>query len=273
MLGKVIVHGADRESARRALVAALDDTAILGLTTNLGFLRGLAASDEFRDNAIDTAWLDRHPDAIRPEGAETAAVLAAWALANSQVQDATPFGNADGWRLAGPAALTPVELIVDGENTLFEVGADLVSRRAPSSTTEPAEWSVHPIASDSEVLRLEIDDRVHEASVRIGPHRVDVAHLGHTFSFPRPDPFGPGAAGAESDGTVVSPMPGTVLAVSAEVGRTVEEGDVLGVMEAMKMELSLKAPVAGTVATVGAAVGDQVALGAVLFVVEPEEQA
>ncbi|MGZ8737016.1 MAG: acetyl/propionyl/methylcrotonyl-CoA carboxylase subunit alpha [Nocardioides sp.] len=273
MLGKVIVHGSTREAARSSLVTALDDTAILGLTTNLGFLRGLAASDEFRDNAIDTAWLDSHPDAIRPEGSETAAVLAAWALANSQVQDTTPFGNADGWRLAGPPAQTPVELIVDGENTLFEVGSDVVSRRAPSSPSSTPQWSVHPIASDSEVLRLEIDDRVHEASVRMGPHRVDVAHLGHTFTFPRPDPFGPGAAGAESDGTVVSPMPGTVLAVSAEVGRTVEEGDVLGVMEAMKMELSLKAPVAGIVTTVGAAVGDQVALGAVLFVVEPEEQA
>jgi biotin carboxyl carrier protein len=63
-------------------------------------------------------------------------------------------------------------------------------------------------------------------------------------------------------------MPGTVLAVSAEVGMTVAEGDVLGVMEAMKMELSLKAPLAGTVTTVGAATGEQVALGAVLFVVE-----
>ena len=58
MLGKVIVHGATREDARRALVAALDDTAILGLTTNAGFLRALAASDEFRDATIDTAWLD-----------------------------------------------------------------------------------------------------------------------------------------------------------------------------------------------------------------------
>jgi acetyl/propionyl-CoA carboxylase alpha subunit len=136
-------------------------------------------------------------------------------------------------------------------------------------STSSATWVVHPIASDAEVLRVEVDDRVHEASVRIGPHRVDVAHLGHTFTFARPDPFGPDASVASSDGTVVAPMPGTVLAVSTEVGRTVEVGDVLGVMEAMKMELSLKAPVAGTVITVGAAAGDQVALGATLFVVEP----
>ncbi len=60
MLGKVITHGATREEARAALVTALDDTAILGLTTNTGFLRALVASDEFRDATIDTAWLDRH---------------------------------------------------------------------------------------------------------------------------------------------------------------------------------------------------------------------
>jgi biotin carboxyl carrier protein len=63
-------------------------------------------------------------------------------------------------------------------------------------------------------------------------------------------------------------MPGTVLAVSATEGQQVTGGDVLGVMEAMKMELSLTAPFDGTVTTVGVAAGDQVALGATLFVVE-----
>ena len=266
MLGKVIVHGSTREAARRALVTALDDTAILGLTTNLGFLRGLAASDAFRDCEIDTAWLDTHPDAIRPEGAQTAVVLAAWALASARHGDPTPpFGTADGWRLSGPAAPTTVELVVDGEQALFKVDP------AGSVIGRGRTWRVHPIASDAGVLRLEVDDLVHEAAVRITPHRVDVAHVGNTFSFERPDAFAPGAGLATSDGTVVAPMPGTVLSVAAAVGDMVQEGQVLGVMEAMKMELALKAPVAGTVTSVGAGTGDQVALGATLFVVEAEE--
>jgi len=264
MLGKVIVHGSTREAARRALITALDDTAILGLTTNLGFLRGLAASDAFRDNEIDTAYLDTHTDAIRPEGADTAAVLGAWALATSQDDDPHhPFGTADGWRLTGPASPTPVELIVDGGRTLFKVDP------AGSVTSGERAWRVHPIAADEGVLRLEVDDLVHEAAIRITPHRVDVAHIGNTFTFDRPDAFAPGSRGAASDGTMLAPMPGTVLSVSAKVGQVVEDGDVLGVMEAMKMELSLKAPTAGTVTTVGAGIGDQVALGATLFVVEP----
>ncbi len=266
MLGKVIVHGATREAARRTLVTALDDTAILGLTTNLGFLRGLAASDAFRDCEIDTAWLDTHPDAIRPRGLETASVLGAWALATSQdVDPSHPFGSADGWRLAGPAAPTPVELVVEGETVLFRVDP------AGSVSAGDRTWRVHPIASDPGVLRLEIDDLVHEGAVRIGRHRVDVAYVGNTFGFDLPDAFGPGGHHAGTDGTVLAPMPGTVLAVSAEEGRAVEEGEVLGVMEAMKMELSLKAPLAGIVTTVAAKAGDQVALGATLFVVEPQD--
>jgi acetyl-CoA/propionyl-CoA carboxylase, biotin carboxylase, biotin carboxyl carrier protein len=264
MLGKVIVHGPTREAARRALVTALDDSAILGLTTNLGFLRGLAASEAFADNQVDTAWLDRNPDAIRPHGVELAAVLGAWRLATSHGEDAGhPFGVGDGWRSAGPPAAVPVELLVDGTAQLFRVDP------AGSVSSPTRTWRVHPI-SDAEMLRVEVDDEVHEAAVRLGPHAVEVSYLGNTHTFGRPDAFGPGSGPAASDGSVTAPMPGTVLKVVATQGATVAAGDVLGLLEAMKMELSLTAPVDGTLTRVAVAPGDQVRLGATLFEVTPD---
>jgi 3-methylcrotonyl-CoA carboxylase alpha subunit/acetyl-CoA/propionyl-CoA carboxylase biotin carboxyl carrier protein len=234
MLGKVIVHGPDREAARRMLVAALDETAILGLTTNTGFLRGLAASDEFRDNAVDTAWLDAHPDAIGAPDRSVVAELAAHAVVAAVIQDSSdPFGAGDGWRLAGPAAPVHVEL----DDQVFLIGPE----------------------SGAPLLRA--------AAVQVDAHAVEVAFAGQRFHFVRPQ-AGDADQLATSDGMLVAPMPGTVLAVNVSVGDTVAQGEVLGVMEAMKMELALKAPLAGLVTAVGAAVGEQVPLKHTLFVVE-----
>ena len=107
MLGKVVAHGPDREAARRALVAALDDTAILGLTTNVGFLRILAASDEFRDATIDTAWLD-HATVAEPDD-DLARVYAAWtsvAVLTMTSGAPHPF-SPDGWRMGADPASGP----------------------------------------------------------------------------------------------------------------------------------------------------------------------
>ncbi|RNL62035.1 ATP-grasp domain-containing protein [Nocardioides marmoriginsengisoli] len=260
MLGKVIVHGPDREAARKLLIGALDGTAILGLTTNVGFLRGLAASPAFRDCAIDTAWLDRHPDEIAPVGSKVAAIFAAWAIADDEIgqQPGNPFGTADGWRLAGPAAPATILLVVDGEETRWSVSwKRIVGPYGESST--------RLIAREPDRLRIEIDGRIREAAVRVGPRSVDVVVLGNAFTFDRPDPFAPGAASQDSSGAVLAPMPGTVLAIDVAVGDRVEEGQRLGVIEAMKMELALKAPFAGTVVQVGAAVGGQVDLKQQLF--------
>jgi acetyl-CoA/propionyl-CoA carboxylase biotin carboxyl carrier protein len=258
MLGKVIVHGADRESARRALVAALDDTAVLGLTTNLGFLRALAAADEFRDATIDTAWLDRNT--VEAPSPDVALRFAAWAQAHGSEAGTGPFAG-DGWRDGGPPAPVVVELGLAGEDaSVLRVGGGDVDG-----------VPVQVIARDAELWRLEIAGRVHEAVVAVHGHGVEVVHQGQRHVFVRPDVYGDSGP-AVGDGTVLAPMPGTVLAVHVEDGGAVEEGQVLGVMEAMKMELALRAPFSGTVTHVGARVGDQVALGARLFHVEQEGQ-
>jgi acetyl-CoA/propionyl-CoA carboxylase, biotin carboxylase, biotin carboxyl carrier protein len=251
MLGKIVVHGPDREAARRALVAALDDTAILGLSTNVGFLRVIAAGDEFRDATIDTAWLDKadisEPDADLPR------IFAAWTHALVTTEswaEPHPF-QGDGWRLGA----RPAPVVVELDRPV------LVDREAGRVDDVP----VQQLLAERHIVVLSVDGRRLQAVVNVTPHWVEVVHQGHRRVFARPDVFADNLATV--DGTLTAPMPGTVLAVSATEGQQVTAGDVLGVMEAMKMELSVTAPFDGTVTTVGVAAGDQVALGATLFVV------
>jgi acetyl/propionyl-CoA carboxylase alpha subunit len=259
MLGKVIVHGPDRETARRALVDALDDTAVLGLTTNVGFLRTLAASTEFRDATIDTAWLDR--TTLEAPDDDVARVFAAWvqAMLAAEADPGHPF-RGDGWRLGGPSA--PI---------LVELDRPVVVHRGSDGTGLVDGVEVRQLSAEHHVAVLSIDGRWARAVVNAQTHTVEVVHQGQRHVFTRPDVFAePVVAGG--DGSVSAPMPGTVLSVAVTEGQVVDADDVLGILEAMKMELSLKAPVAGTVSTVGAAPGDRVALGATLFVVTPTSE-
>ncbi|QCX26166.1 ATP-grasp domain-containing protein [Nocardioides jishulii] len=243
MLGKVIAYGEDREAARAALLDALDDTVVLGLTTNTGFLRTLAARDEFRDATIDTAWLDRN--AVPAPDPATARGLAA-ALTVRHDED-SPF-RTDGWRTGAEPA--PVRVHLD----------EWVEVPAGVTTREPLRPQVKGLT------RVQLGDERALAVAR--RHEVELVHRGQRFVFAFADPFADTAAAA-GDGTLTAPMPGTVLEVTVAVGDRVVPDQTLGMMEAMKMELSLKAPFAGTVTEVGAAVGDLVTLGARLFVVEP----
>ena len=244
MLGKVIVHGPDRESARLALIDALDHTAIFGLTTNTGYLRALAASPEFAAGEVDTAWLDTHD--LTPPGDGVPRALAGVLLAEDLA--ARPRGpwQADGFRLGG----VPGPMIEHGRELSF------------------TGWSADSALTDG--VRLVSVLGTGDGYVRRAGASTEVVQQGHRFVLDAPDPFadrGPDAG----DGRLVAPMPGAVLAVNVAAGDVVAEGQTVGVLEAMKMELALKAPFAGTVAEVDAVVGKQVALGAVLFVIEPAE--
>ncbi len=129
--------------------------------------------------------------------------------------------------------------------------------------------SVQMVSAENHVLELVVDGHTERAVVNVQPDIVEVSYRGQRHVLTGPDRLADHVEAG--DGTITAPMPGTVLEVRVAAGERVAAGDVLGMMEAMKMELSLKAPFAGTVASVDAERGAQVALGARLFVVEPDE--
>ena len=257
MLGKIIASGLDRDTARRRLVEALDRTAILGLTTNVGFLRAVAAGDEFAAAAIDVAWLDR-VDLVAPSPTE-ARVVAAWLTADAarRADRGGPFG-ADGWRLAGPSAPMIVQL-----DELFTVDPGSGRVVGPDRT-----WSVAVESAGTHGTRLTLDGQETVVSLLEVGHRVEISHRGQRFVFARPDVFadhGPAAG----DGAVTSPMPSVVVEVRVTPGETVVVDQVLGIVEAMKMEVAVRAPFTGTVTDVLVRPGDRTRLGDPLFTVEP----
>ncbi|NRQ49082.1 acetyl/propionyl/methylcrotonyl-CoA carboxylase subunit alpha [Aeromicrobium stalagmiti] len=244
MLGKIVVSGTDREDARRRMVEALDDTGIFGVTTNLGFVRQLVASEAFAAGQVHTAWLDSDASAdllAAPSVPEAAARAAALLWARYVVVPADdPFGQVDGWRSgADPAAVRIVLVDETGHRWRFGLTAD------------------------------EIDDA--GALAIIDRDRITIAWEGQTWTLEVPDPMRGGhRRGAATDADLVAPMPGTVLRVDVAEGDRVTLGQQLGVVEAMKMELALTAPYDGVVSHVGAATGDQVPIKHLLFTVNPD---
>ncbi len=239
MIAKVVVHGADREAARLRIVTALDQSAVFGLTTNLGFVRCLVASDAFTAGDVHTGWLDSDAaDALltAPELPSEALLVGADVIAGAWVDPTgSPFTIGDGWRLSGPPARRSVP-VMDADGVTHWVEA--------TGAVPPALWH------------------------RNDSGGVSVAWHGQPWLLTPPDPMRRALGDVEGEADVTAPMPATVLVIDVAEGDTVTAGQRLGALEAMKMELALTAPHDGVVTHVGAAAGEQVKQGALLLTVE-----
>jgi len=243
MLAKIIAHGRDRAEALERLGDALDRTVVLGLVTNLRFLRWLVRQDVVRQGQVRTDTLDRvwPPD---DWAALTAIPDEAWLLAGRALLGGDEAR--DGWRLN---ASRRVRLAIDDDERTIEVGPSDRPAGDASGANEPAfvragDTVFVDVAGRSVPIRLAPPPDVDRAA------RAAAAHHG-----------GP----AE----LVAPMPGAVIAVHRANGERVEAGDPIVTLEAMKMEHAVVAPVGGLVADVAVRSGDQVTRGQVLASVEP----
>jgi 3-methylcrotonyl-CoA carboxylase alpha subunit len=271
MIAKVIAHGGDRQSAIDRLVGALDATIVEGVRTNRAFLARLVDHASFRDGDVDTGFIARHAESLKPPTDIPDRVLALAALTRvggyNPPSAQTMFERAGAWRMNLPSRRH-----VD----LFPEGAE---KRALSLTPEGAAYRIdgldEPVTGalfwtgpqsveadlGGELVRATIVERDGSFELRIG---------GRVFVIGTSAPDAEAAEGGS--GHITAPMPGRVLAVFVKPGDKVEAGARLLVLEAMKMENRMTAPVSGTVAKVGVAEGDQVAEGTLLVEIESEDQ-
>ncbi|TDD29599.1 ATP-grasp domain-containing protein [Actinomadura sp. KC06] len=266
MLAKVIVHGSDRAEALHRLDRALASYTLLGVPTNVAFLRRLLAHPSVVSGELDTGLVERSLDELTADASVPPDVLAAAALERMLALEGSgddPWDVPDGWRpgahawtpwIITPSGGGPVEVRVQGRaaSARVAIGDDppvTASLTRPFTLTYAGRTTSFEAARDGRTLWLG----------RAGSAWALAEHV-------RAE--GGADAAAAGDGVLRSPMPGTVLAVKAAEGDRVAEGQPLVVVEAMKMEHTVTAPLAGVVAKLPVRAGAQVALDAVLAVIE-----
>jgi acetyl-CoA/propionyl-CoA carboxylase, biotin carboxylase, biotin carboxyl carrier protein len=310
MLAKVAAWGPDRATALRRLDAALADTAVLGVGTNVAFLRGLLGDPDVQAGRLDTGLVERYmagqAAALAAAAGERSAAeaagdraagdraagdraaeneaLAGAALARLLAREPAgpvtdPWDIPDGWRpgerawtkfrLSPGTGAAPVEVRVRG---LASVAAEVAVADGPPA---PARASFAPARSgEGTDLVLTYDGR----TVRFAYATADgpdgpVTWLGRGGAAWAIADAAPaalrGAWAGSADGTVRSPMPGTILAVHVSLGQAVTAGQPVLVVEAMKMEHTVTAPLDGIVNELTAKAGQQVPMDEPLAVIGP----
>ncbi len=268
MLAKVVVHAATREAASRRLAGVLSRARLHGLVTNRGLLVGALRDPDFLAGRLSTGFLDEHPELLAgPQHDPGAPVAAALALAErTRAERTVQQGAPVAWRnvvsapqrteLATPGTDEPVAVEWWGGRDGYTVaGCRVLSASATAVTLErDGVRTTYDVAVSGPTHRAVVDvdsPQGHARLVRV-PRFTDPAD-------------------AVASGSLLAPMPGSVVKVLVAQGDEVGAGDPVLVLEAMKMQHTVSAPTDGVVVTLDVRPGSQVAAGEVLAVVEEKQ--
>jgi 3-methylcrotonyl-CoA carboxylase alpha subunit len=272
MIAKLVVHGRDRTDALRRLEDALDGSLVVGPATNLAFLRDVIGAPEFREADIDTGWLDRRSGRSEPpEATDVEFVLAALAAVDEQAGQGrqrahassdpnSPWNRTDGWRLNQPSRRW-LRLAAGDRSLVAEIG------QAAGQLTVRLAGRDHAArhGRDDRGSWCEIDDHRLRYTARHAAGRLFLQHGGRRLEFTFPDAARGAMEEEVGSGLLTAPMPGRVIRLLVAVGDRVSAGQLLAVLEAMKMEQRFEAPRDGVVTALHVAEGDQVAEGTTLL--------
>ena len=250
MLAKVIAHGRNREEARRRLLRGLEDTALLGLPNNRGFLLDVLRHPAFAEGAATTAFIGEHfPDPRRPQPDAAARALAAVLLYRHSAHDQV------GWRSASPI-VAGIDLRFGEDQCLCRVAPTDAGYQVAMGEDETVELEL--LGLEDGRARFRYAGVLQWASFAFAGDDVHLDLAGESHRFFEFTPELAAAKEREGDGRLIAPMAGRIVAVRAGPGDAVAKGQILVILEAMKMEHEIKAPADGVVEEIGVAEGDQV---------------
>ena len=271
MIAKLIAHGSDRESARRALVAGLRESTVIGLVTNLRFLHELLEWPETRDASFHTRLIDeRHARrgvaaSATPPIEHLSAAALHW-LAQRRAESPalgcwTLWDGFTGWRLpSGPVQAAPLPALV------LKAGGAEWPVRFSARGVDGSITLVFGEALEQATLRalaggrhlLQCGGRALELTIIGDAHRIELSSALGSSVFACTPYLGGASGDAAADGQLGAPMMGKVVAVKAQTGARVALGQTVIVLESMKMELHVSAPFEGTLTNLRCKVGDMV---------------
>ena len=266
MVAKLIVHGQTREEALARMDEALSQTRIVGLSTNVQFLRYVVRSPSFAQANLDTALIPREESVLfrqEPVGLPMAAAsaIAQTLLSEQAAEGSDPFSRRDGWQTHG-VTQRPFEFDFHGEpaKATLTYGHDGALQLTVGEVSGPLVFTKGAQGIDIQFAGLRLSATVytqgevdHVFTARGATQITAIDLLAHA-----------GESHAEG-GRLTAPMPGKILSFSVKAGDVVKKGQPLAVMEAMKMEHTIAAPADGVVEELMYAPGDQVTEGSELL--------
>jgi 3-methylcrotonyl-CoA carboxylase alpha subunit len=267
MIAKVIATGRDRAEALATLRYQLDRTAIFGVANNLPLLRNIAAHPQFEAGDVDTGFVDRELSALTAERApQPEALLLAAAVAEQAAgapEELSPWAQGDAWRAGGMARRsigmrTPafLRLRMNRDGDAIGVAGDAL---ALSGSVVAEGTDRYRVNAGRGAQTLELIRAGHRLQI-IG-QQADEIVLAPAWPFER--------SVEDADAHPSSPLPGRVVDVRVQAGDAVQRGDVLAIVEGMKMQHAIRAGRAGRVETVLARPGELVDADTVLFDIAP----
>jgi 3-methylcrotonyl-CoA carboxylase alpha subunit len=266
MIAKVIAGGADRREALARLSRALDRCAIMGVASNLPLLRAIARHPQFARGEVDTGFVDRELESLlreRPPAAEALLLAASIALEERAAGAPAPWSLADAWRMGGAAPQsvglsTPAFLRMRARRRGARIEVDLDGGHLAGSV----------VAGEGGRFRVDAGEGTRELEIiRHGARLQIVGTQADEIAFTSPWPQARGIE--DADAHPASPLPGRVVDLRVQAGDVVAKGDVLAVVEGMKMQHAIRAGRAGRVVQVFARTGELVEAEAVLFDIAP----